>query len=490
MSDSASSISDTPNNQNPQNQSSGRELWSSRMVFILAATGSAVGLGNIWKFPYITGENGGGAFVLIYLLCIASIGIPIMMAEIMLGRRGRHDPVTTMKKLARESGHSRSWGLLGWMGVIAGFLILSYYSVIAGWAMAYIPRMASGAFQGLDAAGVNSVFTTLVSNPEVLIAWHSIFLFMTMMVVARGVRGGLEKAVTYLMPLLFVLLIILILYAIDTGHFSQGLTYLFNPDFSKITTDGVLSAMGHAFFTLSLGMGAIMVYGSYLPSKTSIAQASISVAFMDTLVALMAGMIIFPIVFANSLEPSAGPGLIFKTLPLAFGHMDYGTLFGTLFFILLVFAAWTSSISLIEPAITWGMKTFQISRTKTSIIAGIFVWLMGLLTVFSFNLTSEVTITSTISTKYGEFVILKDATAFDFLDYLTSNIMLPLGGLMIAVYAGWLMKREYSREELNISSGLYTLWSFLVRFVAPLMVVIVFLNAMGVVAFVRTIMGV
>jgi len=198
-----------------------RELWSSRLVFILAATGSAVGLGNIWKFPYITGENGGGAFVLIYLLCIAGIGIPIMMAEIMLGRRGRQDPVSTMKRLAKESGHSRSWGLLGWMGVIAGFLILSYYSVIAGWAMAYVPRMASGAFTGLDAAAINSIFNELVSSPETLVAWHTLFLFLTMSVVARGVRGGLEKAVTFLMPLLFVLLIILIFYSMDTGHLNK-----------------------------------------------------------------------------------------------------------------------------------------------------------------------------------------------------------------------------------------------------------------------------
>ncbi|MDX2507253.1 MAG: sodium-dependent transporter [Gammaproteobacteria bacterium] len=487
MSDSVSLGKGPSANKEP---SAGRELWSSRLTFILAATGSAVGLGNIWKFPYITGENGGGAFVLIYLFCIAGIGIPIMMAEIMLGRRGRQDPVTTMKHLAKESGHSRSWGLLGWLGVIAGFLILSYYSVIAGWAMAYIPRMASGVFTGLEAEAVNSVFASLVSSPESLLAWHSIFIFMTMMIVARGVRGGLEKAVTFLMPMLFVLLIILIFYAIDTGYFKQGLAYLFNPDFSKITTEGILSAMGHAFFTLSLGMGAIMVYGSYLPKNTSIAKASIAVAFMDTLVALLAGMVIFPIVFANALEPGAGPGLIFKTLPLAFGNMDYGTLFGTLFFVLLVFAAWTSSISLIEPAITWSMKTFKVSRIRASVISGFLVWLMGLLTVFSFNLASDFTFSSAISTKYGEFVILKDATAFDFLDYLTSNIMLPLGGLMIAIYAGWLMKKAYSREELNINRFWYPVWSFLVRYVAPLMVVVVFLNAMGVIAFVRSIMGI
>ncbi len=466
-----------------------REQWSSRLVFILAATGSAVGLGNIWKFPYITGENGGGAFVLIYLCCIAAIGIPIMMAEIMLGRRGRHDPVTTMQNLAKESGHSRSWGLLGWMGVIAGFLILSYYSVIAGWAMAYVPKMALGAFNALDAKAVDNIFNTLVGNPWLLIVWHSLFLFLTMIVVARGVHGGLEKAVTYLMPMLFVLLLILLVYAMDSGYFLQGVSYLFNPDFSKITTEGVLTAMGHAFFTLSLGMGAIMVYGSYLPAHTSIAQASIVVAFMDTLVALLAGMIIFPVVFANGLEAGAGPGLIFKTLPLAFSHMNYGTFFGTLFFILIVFAAWTSSISLIEPAITWAMNNFNISRMKASIVAGVLVWFTGLLTVFSFNLASDFTISSTISTHYGEFVILKDATAFDLLDYLTANIMLPLGGLMIAIYAGWLMKQEYSRQELNISHFWYTIWTVLVRYIAPAMVIVVFLNAMGIVAFVRNVIG-
>ncbi|MCK5663729.1 MAG: sodium-dependent transporter, partial [Thiotrichaceae bacterium] len=229
-----------------------REQWSSRITFILAATGSAVGLGNIWKFPYITGENGGGAFVLIYLFCIAAIGIPIMMAEIMLGRRGGRDPVTTMKRLAKESGHSSAWGVLGWLGVLAGFLILSYYSVIAGWALAYVPMMSVGSFAGLNADAVNTVFSDLVSDPLLLMFWHSFFIMMTMFVVARGVRGGLEKAVTFLMPLLFVLLVILIFYAIGTGAFQQGLAYLFSPDFSKITTEGVLSAMGHAFFTLSL----------------------------------------------------------------------------------------------------------------------------------------------------------------------------------------------------------------------------------------------
>lgn len=463
--------------------------WSTRLVFIMAATGSAVGLGNIWKFPYITGVNGGGAFVLIYLACIAAIGIPIMMAETMLGRRGRLDPVSTMKKLAAESGHSREWGYIGWLGVAAGFLILSYYSVIAGWALAYVPRMAAGVFVDQEVEGVKSIFAELVSDPERLLAWHTIFSLMTMTVVARGVKGGLEKTVTTLMPLLFVLLLVLLGYSIETGYFSQGVAFLFTPNFEAVTAEGVLSAMGHAFFTLSLGMGAIMVYGSYLPQQASISSSVIWIAAMDTLVAIVAGLVIFPIVFANGLEPGAGPGLIFETLPLAFGHMNFGSLFGTLFFILLVFAAWTSAISIIEPVVIWGMNTFNMSRIYASVLFGIIVWLVGLLTLFSFNILEKFTFSFTIPSSYGEFVIFKDATPFDFLDYLTSNIMLPLGGLLIAIYAGWLMKREHSHEEFAMHEQSYKIWLILVRYVAPTAVIIVFLNALGILAYLKNVLG-
>ncbi|MGB5716466.1 MAG: sodium-dependent transporter, partial [Gammaproteobacteria bacterium] len=362
--------------------------WSSRLAFILAATGSAVGLGNIWKFPYIAGENGGGAFVLIYLFCIAVIGIPIMMAEVLLGRRGRQSPINTMRTLAAEEHVSRHWKWLGWAGMLAGLLILSYYSVIAGWALAYVFRTGSGLFTGLTADGVQTIFTNMVNDPERLLAWHTIFMVMTMTVVARGVSGGLEKAVKLLMPSLFVLLFVLVGYAWNSGGFYQGVSFLFQPDFSKITANGILIAMGHAFFTLSLGMGAIMVYGSYLPGTASIAKTCIAVSLMDTLVALLAGLAIFPIVFANGLEPGVGPGLIFQTLPIAFGHMDYGAFFGMLFFVLLVFAAWSSSISLIEPAVAWLVENRGMTRIFASVVAGLTTWLFGLLTVLSFNLWS------------------------------------------------------------------------------------------------------
>ena len=443
--------------------------WTNRTVFILAATGSAVGLGNIWKFPYIAGENGGGTFVLVYLLCIALIGIPIMMAEIMLGRRGKQSPINTMLALAKDEGRNPGWVWLGWMGVLAGFLILSYYSVIAGWAMSYVFRTAGGMFIGVTADGVNSIFTDLVTDPERLLAWHTIFMVMTMAVVARGVKHGIEKAVTFLMPLLFGLLIIIVIYSMTTGYFMEGVRFLFTP--GEISGKAILIAMGHAFFTLSLGMGAIMVYGSYLSRKHSIVQASILIALADTVVALLAGLAIFPIVFANGLEPGAGPGLIFQTLPIAFGHMQAGTLVGVVFFTLLVFAAWTSAISLIEPAVAYMVENKGYNRIYASVWIGVLTWLVGLGTVFSFNIWKDKTLTIPY--------IFEKLTFFDTLDYLTANIMLPLGGLFIALFAAWVMKESSTREELDTYPWLYKIWNFLTSFITPLAVIVVFLKAIG-----------
>lgn len=443
--------------------------WSSRWTFVLAATGSAVGLGNIWKFPYITGEHGGGAFVLVYLVCILLIGVPIMMAEILLGRRGRRSPINTMRHLAAEEGRHGLWRSLGWLGILAGFLILSYYSVVAGWALAYLVRTAAGTFSGLAPEEVGAVFGALVADPERLLAWHTIFMVMTMVVVARGVRSGLEQAVRYLMPLLLVLLLVLVGYAMNTGAFQQGLAFLFNPDFGKLSPNSVLVAMGHAFFTLSLGMGAIMVYGSYLPRQVSITHATFTIAGADTLVALLAGMAIFPIVFAHGLMPGAGPGLIFQTLPIAFGRMPGGEFFGTVFFLLVIFAAWTSAISLIEPLVAYLVENLRMSRVMAAALGCGVAWLLGLGSIFSFNIWS------------GERYQLFGLTFFDLLDYLTVNIMLPLGGLFIAVFAVWAMRRESAVAELGIGDGpLFRAWRFIARYITPVAVLIIFLHAIGV----------
>lgn len=440
--------------------------WSSRFTFILAATGSAVGLGNIWKFPYITGENGGGAFVLVYLLCVLAIGIPIMIAEIMMGRRGRQSPINTMQFLAEEASADKRWHFLGWMGVLAGFLILSYYSVIAGWALSYVLKAFLGSFSGGDSEHIKSLFDQFIASPWQLIFWHTVFMVATMVIVARGVSGGLEKAVRFLMPALFVILLLLVGYAMTTGFYEQGLEFMFDPDFSKIDGDAILTAMGHAFFTLSLGMGAIMVYGSYLPKHVSVAQTALYIAGADTIVALLAGMAIFPIVFANGLEPGSGPGLIFQTLPIAFGNMTAGWLFGVMFFVLLVFAALSSSISLIEPAVAWLVENKDMSRRTASIWSGIVTWLVGVAVAFSFNIWSEITVF--------------DKSVFDLLDYLTANLMLPIGGFCIAVFSGWVMKKEHSQEELELFGLTYDLWHYLVKFIAPAAVFIVFLHVLGV----------
>ena len=441
--------------------------WSSRYAYILAATGSAVGLGNIWKFPYITGENGGGAFVLVYLACVLVIGIPIMMAETMLGRRSQRNPIEAMEILTKEANADSHWHYLGWMGVIAGLLILSYYSVVAGWASAYILKAFTGSFVDADASAIKTLYADFISSPIQLIFWHTSFMLATMYIVVKGVKNGLEKAVQYLMPALFVLMFLLVAYAMTTNSYFQGLHFLFTPDFSKLTSNSVLTAMGHAFFTLSLGMGAIMVYGSYLPKDVSISKTVFMIAGADTLVALLAGIAIFPIVFANNLHPSSGPGLIFETLPIAFGAMTGGWLMGILFFIMLSVAALTSSISLIEPAVAWLVENRGFTREKACIWSGGVTWLLGLGTVFSFNVWSD-------------FKVF-DRSIFQLLDYLTANLMLPIGGFCIAIFAGWIMSPKHSEAELDmpIAQG-YQAWKLLVSYVAPAAVFFVFLHVIGV----------
>jgi len=455
--------------------------WSTRMAFMLAAIGSAVGLGNIWKFPYITGEYGGGAFVLVYLVCILLIGIPVMMAEILLGRRGRRSPINTMRELARAEKTSPAWRLVGWGGVLTGLLILSFYSVVAGWALAYVIEGAVGSFNGLDGEGAGALFGGLTESPGRLLFWHSAFMLMTTAVVANGVRSGLERLVTWLMPLLFVLLAVLVGYAMAAGDFSRGLHFLFDVNFDRVftvcdeagvctfTAEPVLVAMGHAFFTLSLGMGAIMAYGSYMPHDASIGSSTVMIALADTLIALMAGLAIFPLVFANGLEPGAGPGLVFVSLPIAFGAMPGGQLFGTLFFLLLVFAAWSSSISLVEPAVAWLTEDERLSRPKAAAIIGGLAWLLGVGSALSFNVWS------------GDEYQVFGKTLFDIKDYLTANIMLPLGGLAIALFTGWAVGRRLPESELALRSPiLFRAWYFTIRYIAPTGIVLIFLHAIGV----------
>lgn len=449
-------------------------MWSSRWVFILAATGSAVGLGNIWKFPYIAGEHGGGAFVLMYLLIIAVVGVPVMVAEVMMGRRGGMSPINTMKKLAGQAEVTSRWKWLGYMGALAGFLILTFYSVIAGWALYYIVAMPT-VLVDADAAQVSKVFDGLLANSLIMLFCHTLFMLLTAVVVMRGVRYGLQRAVQILMPLLFVMLLVLLGYAMTTGSFGQALDFMFTVDFSKLSSESVLVAMGHSFFTLSLGLGAIMAYGAYMPREVvgkdgrrrpiSIGSTVLTIAALDTLVALVAGLCIFPVVFANGLEPSAGPGLLFQTLPLAFIQMPAGIWFGSLFFVLVLFAAWSSSISLLEPLVAWLVEAGWPRLRATMSLAGA-AWLIGIGSVLSFNEWADVTL-------FGK-------TIFGNLDFLTTNIMLPLGGLLIAIFAGWVMKDSHARKELGMKNfKVYLGWRVATRVLAPLAILAVFAHGIG-----------
>lgn len=445
-------------------------LWSSQFAFVLAATGSAVGLGNIWKFPYITGQNGGGAFVLVYLFCILLIGIPVLMCEVLIGRRGRRSPAESVKRLAQEAGAKPAWQAIGWFGVLAGFLILTFYVVIAGWAVAYVYFTATGRFSGATGEEVGAFFGAFTGDASKLLTWGTLVLIGTMIIVGNGVQKGLERAVRFMMPGMLGLLLVMVGYAMNTGEFAHGMKFLFQPDFSALTANGVLVALGHAFFTLSLASGAMLTYGAYLPKDASITRTVVFVAIADTVVALLAGMAIFPIVFSNGLEPGAGPGLIFVTLPIAFGQMPYGTIFGTLFFTMLSLAAITSAISLIEPAVAWLVERTRLSRVRACVISGVAVWVFSLGTVFSFNHWSELTVSG--------------KTFFDALDYLTANIMLPLGGLFVCIFTAWILSTKVTREELALGdSPVYSVWLFTIRFLAPAAILIVFLNAVGILNF-------
>jgi NSS family neurotransmitter:Na+ symporter len=439
-------------------------IWGRRGTFILAATGSAVGLGNIWKFPYVTGENGGGAFVLMYLLCIALIGIPILTSEIMIGRHGRANPISSMDKARRESSANHLWRLIGWMGVIAAFLILSYYSVIAGWTLEYFMTALEGRFSGLDGVQSGVMFEELLADKSRLVQWQTGFLVLTSLVLVFGVTKGLEVAIRVMMPLLFVLLLLLVGYAIYAGDFVAGAKFLFSFNISDLSWRGALIALGHAFFTLSLAMGAIMAYGAYMPGSSAIGKTALTIALLDTLVSVLAGLVIFPLVFATpGIAPGEGPGLMFITLPVAFGNMPFGIWVGSAFFLLVILAAWSSTISLLEPAVAYLSERFHFHRISANLLLVGSAWLLGLGTVFSFN-------------DWAEFKPLLGMTFFGLIDFATTNVLLPLGGFLMAIFVGWVMKRDIIAHELAHDSPRFRqLWFFLIRYVSPVAVLIVLL---------------
>ena len=441
-----------------QRQLKSHGAWIGKWTFILAATGSAVGLGNIWGFPYKAGTNGGGAFVLIYLGCILIIGIPIMISEIILGRRTGNSPINAMRSVALESNRSSLWQIVGWSGIFAGVLILSFYSVIAGICLNYIfiSAASSGAITSPEQ------FTNVISSPINLIFWHSVFMILTALIVSAGIKDGIGRMVKILMPLLGFLMIFMVIYSIINGDFSRAMSFLFAPDFSNVTSDTLLQAMGQAFFSLSLGMGSIMAYGAYMPKDQKVVSTSFTVASLDTLIAILAGLAIFPIIFAFNLEPNSGPGLVFVSMLSAFNQMQFGQFIGPLFFILLSVAALSSSISLLEPGVAYLSEENILSRRRSAEIISFFVWILGIGSALSFNIWSD-------------FSLIGDRNFLDSMDFIANQILLPLGGMLIAIFVGWFMKKSLIEDELgSINTSLYFLWRFFIKFIAPVCVGYIF----------------
>ena len=434
--------------------------WIGKWTFILAATGSAVGLGNIWGFPYKAGTNGGGAFVLIYLLCILMIGIPIMISEIIIGRRSGNSPINAMKKTAIASNSSSLWQFVGWSGITAGILILSFYSVIAGICMNYIfiSAFSSGATSSTDQ------FLEVISSPLNLVLWHTLFMFLTALIVSAGVKDGIGRMVKILMPMLGFLMIFMVIYSMINGNFSQAMSFLFAPDFSSITSETLLQAMGQAFFSLSLGMGSIMAYGAYMPKDQKVINTSFTVGSLDTLIAMLAGLAIFPIIFAFNLEPNSGPGLVFISMLSAFNQMQFGQIIGPLFFILLSIAALSSSISLLEPGVAYLAEEDILSRKKSAQVISFFIWILGIGSALSFNIWSD-------------FKLISDKNFLDSMDFIANQILLPLGGMFIAIFVGWFMKLSFIKDELGATTKIvFLLWRFFIRFIAPVCVASIFLS--------------
>ena len=441
-----------------QKQLKSHGAWIGKWTFILAATGSAVGLGNIWGFPYKAGTNGGGAFVLIYLGCILIIGLPIMISEIIIGRKAGNSPINAMKNVALESKKSSMWQVVGWSGIFAGILILSFYSVIAGICLNYIfiSATSSGTISSPDQ------FSSVISSPVNLIIWHTIFMVMTALIVSAGIKDGIGRMVKILMPMLGFLMIFMVIYSMINGDFTKALSFLFAPDFSDVTSDTLLQAMGQAFFSLSLGMGSIMAYGAYMPKDQQVVSSSFTVASLDTLIAMLAGLAIFPIIFAFNLESNSGPGLVFVSMLSAFNQMQFGQLIGPLFFILLSVAALSSSISLLEPGVAYLSEEGILSRKRSAEIISFFIWVLGIGSVLSFNIWSDVD-------------IILGKNFLDSMDLIANQILLPLGGMLIAIFVGWFMKESLIKDEIgNTNNALYLIWRFFVKFVAPLCVGYIF----------------
>ncbi len=450
------------------------EQWSSQWGFLLAAVGFAVGMGNIWRFPYVLGENGGSAFLFIYLAFALGIGLPLLITELTIGRRGGRSASGSIEAVSAETGIRKGWGRVGSLGVFCAFVILSYYTVISGWTLDYFVRAASGDLENITASGSKSMWNSLMANPVRLIFWNTVVHIIIVLIIRRGVQAGIERAVKVLMPALFVTLIVMVIYGVVAGDMAAAMKYLLEPDFSKVTFGTAMSAIGQAFFSIGIGMGSLIVFGSYMPKDFSIPRSATIVIFLDTGVALLAGFAIFPLVFAYNLDPSSGTGLIFETLPLAFGQMPGGRIFGSIFFVLLISAAISSCLGLAEGVVSWIDAHWGIKREKGALLTVGAGWVLGLLSIMSLGDWSEFYPLDFIPAFAGQTIFV----AFDF---LAANILLLFGGLLLSVYFGWLVPKRIKLEELGVADGLFFgFWRTMLRFIIPpVLLVILVMGLIG-----------
>ncbi|WP_062050559.1 sodium-dependent transporter [Bacillus sp. JCM 19034] len=452
------------------NQEPSREQWATRVGFILAAMGSAVGLGNIWRFSYVAGENGGAAFLIIYLAMIVLIGFPIVMAEFTIGRKAQSDAVGSFEKLSpggERLAPGEPWKIAGIMGVAAAFMILSFYGVIGGWIFNYLFNYLNGNLWSAPAEGYGDFFGNFIESPRYPILWQFIFMTLTIGIVYVGVKKGIERANKILMPLLGVLLILLSVYGLTLGGAKEGLSFLFSPDWSALTDPNIyLAALGQAFFSLSLGMGALITYGGYLSKQEKLPGAAASVVTLDTLFAVIAGIMIFPAVFAFGVDPASGPGLVFVVMPDVFSSFTLGWLFAILFFFLLAAAAITSGVSLLEVAVAYFIRKFKWNRKTATLVVGFVIFIVGLPSALSQGVLAG----------YG----LWDLDIIDSVDFIASNVFLPLGGLIIALFMGWGWKKSEALSASDFGNTfLGRTWIFILRYIAPIAILFVFITSIN-----------
>ena len=434
--------------------------WTSRFGFLMASIGFAVGLGNIWRFPYMVGENGGSVFIVIYLLCAFLIGVPILMAEIMIGRRGLAPPEMAMEKVATESSLSTNWRMVGHLNLLTAFLILFVYSVVAGWVLFYFFQSLVSCVSGVGLLDQVGSFEVLQSDLVSLIFWSFLALAMTATILVFGVEKGIERVVTLLIPALVLLLLVLAAFNVLNGGMSEAIEYMFLPDFDEVHAGIFLAAVSQAFFSIGVAMGGMMVFGSYLPTNVSIGRSAVMIVSADTMIALLAGLVIFPLVFDNNLAPDSGTGLIFNTLPLAFEQVPFGRWVGLLFFLLLSMAAITSMVGFMEPIVASLIRRFQWTRTVSTILVSLCCFVFSIFSALSMSLWRE-------SSVYGRSIS-------DWLDFVPNSILLPLGGLLICIFAGWYMQPKYAKEELSLECELvFSSWRMSMKWlVAPVVLMI------------------